>query len=131
MLAQYEFAKVFVSSHEDRVRLMALQQNGIIVDPGGEICNKQDFMTVRAEPVNNLSIDAFVRALHGADLPPFEVASYAEHSLGSGAEARAVSYIQIKTARGHAHFGAGTDTNIELASIKAVVSAVNRSLART
>jgi 2-isopropylmalate synthase len=79
----------------------------------------------------NGPIDAFVRALHGADLPPFEVASYAEHSLGSGAEARAVSYIQIKTARGHAHFGAGTDTNIELASIKAVVSAVNRSLART
>jgi hypothetical protein len=34
MLAKYEFAKVFVSSHEDRVRLMALQQNCIIVDPG-------------------------------------------------------------------------------------------------
>jgi 2-isopropylmalate synthase len=39
-----------------------------------------------------------------------------------------VSYIQIQTSRGHTYFGAGIDTNIELASIKAVLSAVNRSL---
>jgi 2-isopropylmalate synthase len=57
------------------------------------------------------------------------VLSYAEHSLGGGAEARAVSYIQIKTARGRTCHGAGIDTNIELASIKAVVSALNRALA--
>jgi 2-isopropylmalate synthase len=75
----------------------------------------------------NGPIDAFVRALSGTDLPKFDVLSYAEHSLGSGAEARAVSYIQIKTARGSSYFGAGIDTNIELASIKAIVSALNRS----
>jgi 2-isopropylmalate synthase len=56
--------------------------------------------------------------------------SYSEHSLGSGAEARAVSYIQIKTERGATFFGAGIDTNIELASIKAVVSALNRAMAK-
>ena len=78
----------------------------------------------------NGPIDAFVRALGTTALPKFEVLSYAEHSLGKGAEARAVSYIQIKTARGHALFGAGIDTNIELASIKAIVSALNRALAR-
>ncbi len=74
----------------------------------------------------NGPIDAFVHALLAAGLPKFDVLSYAEHSLGSGAEARAVSYIQIKTERGHSLFGAGIDTNIELASIKAIVSAVNR-----
>jgi 2-isopropylmalate synthase len=78
----------------------------------------------------NGPIDAFVRALGGTTLPRFEVLSYAEHSLGKGAEARAVSYIQIKTDRGHTLFGAGIDTNIELASIKAVVSALNRALAK-
>jgi len=76
----------------------------------------------------NGPIDAFVRALGAAGLPPFDVASYSEHSLGHGAEARAVSYIQIKTLSGASFFGAGIDTNIELASIKAIVSAVNRSL---
>jgi len=78
----------------------------------------------------NGPIDAFVRALGTTALPKFNVLSYSEHSLGQGAEARAVSYIQIKTERGHAFFGAGIDTNIELASIKAIVSALNRALAK-
>ncbi len=78
----------------------------------------------------NGPIDAFTRALATTTLPKFEVLSYAEHSLGKGSEARAVSYIQIKTARGQTLFGAGIDTNIELASIKAIVSALNRALAK-
>jgi 2-isopropylmalate synthase len=78
----------------------------------------------------NGPIDAFVHALATTPLPRFEVLSYAEHSLGKGSEARAVSYIQIKVEHGPTLFGAGIDTNIELASIKAIVSALNRALAR-
>jgi 2-isopropylmalate synthase len=78
----------------------------------------------------NGPIDAFVRALGSTDLPKFDVVSYSEHSLGAGAEAKAVSYIQVKLARGGAFFGAGIDTNIELASIKAIVSALNRAVAK-
>src|SRR5687768_1388028 len=78
----------------------------------------------------NGPIDAFTHALAATALPKFEVLSYAEHSLGKGSEARAVSYIQIKTDRGHTLYGAGIDTNIELASIKALVSALNRTLAK-
>lgn len=78
----------------------------------------------------NGPIDAFTHALAATKLPSFEVLSYAEHSLGKGSEARAVSYIQIKTERNHTLFGAGVDTNIELASIKAIVSALNRALMR-
>jgi len=78
----------------------------------------------------NGPIDAFVRALGSTPLPKFDVVSYSEHSLGKGAEAKAVSYIQIKLARGSSFFGAGVDTNIELASIKAIVSAINRAIAR-
>jgi 2-isopropylmalate synthase len=86
--------------------------------------------TSKLAGTGNGPIDAFAHALGTAGLPPFELLSYAEHSLGKGAEARAVSYIQIKTPRGHTFFGAGIDTNIELASIKALVSAINRSLAK-
>jgi 2-isopropylmalate synthase len=78
----------------------------------------------------NGPIAAFVRALATTKLPKFDVLNYSEHSLGSGSEARAVSYIQIKTERGLALYGAGIDTNIELASIKAIVSALNRALAK-
>ena len=78
----------------------------------------------------NGPINAFVRALGDTTLPKFDVVSYAEHSLGRGAGARAVSYIQIKAEGGRTLFGAGIDTNIELASIKAIVSALNRLLAK-
>jgi len=93
-------------------------------------------MTFRGVPhaltgTGNGPIAAFVRALAATALPKFDVLNYSEHSLGSGAEARAVSYIQIKTERGLALYGAGTDTNIELASIKAIVSALNRALAKS
>jgi len=73
---------------------------------------------------------ALICGLGAAGIPVFELLFYSEHSLGRGAEARAVSYIQIKSGRGLTYFGAGIDTNIELASIKALVSAINRSLAK-
>jgi 2-isopropylmalate synthase len=57
----------------------------------------------------------------------FEIAAYAEHALSSGEEAAAIAYIQIKLADGKTRWGAGVDTNIELASVKAVLSALNRS----
>ncbi|MCX6854197.1 MAG: 2-isopropylmalate synthase [Verrucomicrobia bacterium] len=76
----------------------------------------------------NGPIAAFVSALiNDAGAPSFEVVTYREQSLSSGSEASALAYIQIKTATGSVVWGAGVDTNIELASIKAVVSAVNRA----
>lgn len=74
----------------------------------------------------NGPIAAFVNALTSHGVPPFEIATYREQSLSAGSEASAMSYIQIKYAEGSTCWGAGVDTNIELASIKAVLSAVNR-----
>jgi len=75
----------------------------------------------------NGPLAALVHAFTSAGLPKFEIANYSEHALGSGEEAAAISYIQIKLAEGRTRWGAGVDTNIELASVKAVLSALNRS----
>ena len=91
---------------------------------------KRDGHALNLSAAGNGPIAAFAHALATTDLPKFELLNYVEHSLGQGAQARAVSYIQIKTERGRTLFGAGVDTNIELASIKAVVSALNRALAK-
>lgn len=56
----------------------------------------------------------------------FEISSYSEHALGAGEGATAIAYIQIKTSDGKSRWGAGVDTNIELASVRAVLSALNR-----
>ena len=76
----------------------------------------------------NGPIAAFVKALELTGAPKFEVGYYREHALSSGADARAMAYVQIKPVGGTVKWGVGVDTNIELASIRAVLSAVNRSV---
>ena len=74
----------------------------------------------------NGPLAALANALLEAGEPPFEVAFYAEHSLGTGTSASALAYIQVKRPDGSSRFGAGVDTSIELASVKALLSALNR-----
>ena len=61
------------------------------------------------------------------NLKKFEITAYSEHALSSGEEAAAIAYIQIRQSDGKTRWGAGVDTNIELASVRAVLSALNRS----
>ena len=75
----------------------------------------------------NGPIAAFVQALNQNDIADFKVLTYSEHALGEGAQAQAIAYIQIQLPSGATFFGAATDTNIELAAVKAVLSALNRS----
>lgn len=72
----------------------------------------------------NGPIDAFVDAL-GLDL---KLMDYHEHAIGSGANARAACYVELRLDNGPTLFGAGIDSNIVTASFKAVLSAVNRQL---
>jgi len=74
----------------------------------------------------NGPLAALVHGFGKAGVPRFEITSYSEHALGAGEEAAAIAYIQVKTADGKARWGAGVDTNIELASVRAVLSALNR-----
>jgi 2-isopropylmalate synthase len=81
--------------------------------------------TVALQGGGNGPIDAFVNAL-GLDI---KLMDYHEHAIGSGANAKAVSYVELRLANGPTMFGAGIDSNILTASFKAVLSAVNRQLA--
>jgi 2-isopropylmalate synthase len=74
----------------------------------------------------NGPIAAFVHGLIETGVSRFEVTQFRQHSLASGEGASAIAYIQIRTADGTTRWGAGVDTNIELASIQAVISALNR-----
>ncbi|MDQ8203170.1 2-isopropylmalate synthase [Pelagicoccus sp. SDUM812003] len=76
----------------------------------------------------NGPIAAFVDALEGIGYKDYELLSYSEHSLSKGAKSKAVSYIELKAPNGATSFGAGIDTNISHASIRGVVSALNRLL---
>jgi 2-isopropylmalate synthase len=87
----------------------------------------RDGEQVRLNGEGNGPIAAFVHGLHQLGAPAFEVANFKQHALSSGTEASAIAYIQIKLPDGRTRWGAGIDTNIELAPIKAVLSALNRA----
>jgi 2-isopropylmalate synthase len=76
----------------------------------------------------NGPIDAFVRALRADLAVELEVLDYHEHALGRGADARAAAYVTVES-KGERASGAGIHPNLVMASLEAVVSAVNRALA--
>ncbi len=82
---------------------------------------------VELQGVGNGPLAALVHGFGTTGVPRFEITHYSEHALSSGEEAAAIAYIQIKHGDGRVRWGAGVDTNIELASVRAVLSALNRS----
>jgi 2-isopropylmalate synthase len=86
----------------------------------------RDGKAVEFKGEGNGPLAALVHGFTTAGMPRFEITNYSEHALSSGETAAAISYIQIKTADGKSRWGAGVDTNIELASVRAVLSALNR-----
>jgi 2-isopropylmalate synthase len=87
----------------------------------------RDGQPVEFSGEGNGPLAALVHGLMMAGVPRFEIVNYSEHALSSGEEAAAIAYIQIKTAGVKTRWGAGVDTNIELASVRAVLSALNWS----
>ena len=76
----------------------------------------------------NGPIAAFVEALslRGVDV---RVLDYAEHAMSAGGDAKAAAYVECAVGE-RVLWGIGIDTNIVRASLKAVVSAVNRAVGR-
>jgi len=70
-------------------------------------------------------ISAFVHALGQIGIE-LEVVDYAEHAVSAGTDATAAAYVEAKFGDGTVRWGAAMDESILTASLKAVVSAVNR-----
>lgn len=87
----------------------------------------RDGKAVELTGQGNGPLAALVHGFGEIGVPRFEITAYSEHALSSGEEAAAIAYIQIRHGDGKTRWGAGVDTNIELASVRAVLSALNRS----
>jgi 2-isopropylmalate synthase len=76
------------------------------------------------EGVGNGPISAFCDALASVGVA-VRVLDYTEHALSAGSDAQAAAYVECEVG-GQALWGVGIDTNTVTASLKAVLSAVNR-----
>jgi len=82
---------------------------------------------IETEGSGNGPIDACKKAIMKVYPNSFTLRSYSEHSCGEKSDAKAVSYIEIETEELESFFGVGSDTDISLASIKALFNALNRA----
>ena len=125
-----ELKKMFWKEYVERVSPWSLKgfetesKNGVVKCRAKLL---RDGKAVEFRGEGNGPLAALVHGFTTAGVPRFEIIGYSEHALSSGEEASAIAYIQIKTAGGKSRWGAGVDTNIELASVRAVLSALNRA----
>ncbi|WP_166873026.1 MULTISPECIES: 2-isopropylmalate synthase [unclassified Salinibacterium] len=81
---------------------------------------------VDAAATGNGPIAAFLKIMEeqGLDIRLFD---YSEHALSAGGDALAASYVELSV-NGMTLWGVGIDADISTASLKAIVSAVNRAI---
>ncbi len=80
----------------------------------------------KIEGHGNGPVDAYVGALAKVIGEDFEILDYHEHSIGRGAGATAIAYVEMSRPNGLSLFGVGMNKSIVTASLRAITSAVNR-----
>ena len=110
---QVQLERQRIIEHED-----GLVDLSVSVRAGGRVLNLQG---QGAGPVA-----AFVDGLQRATGCAVAVLDYHEHSIGSGAQARAAAYLELRIGDTRTLFGVGIDYNILTASMKAVTSGLLR-----
>jgi 2-isopropylmalate synthase len=74
----------------------------------------------------NGPIAAFVVAVRESLGVDIDVVDYSEHAVTAGSDATAVAYVETQSGEGAVRWGIGMHESITTASLRAVVSAVNR-----
>jgi 2-isopropylmalate synthase len=110
---RFELKKMRTESNLDgRVEL-----NIVLRDADGELA---------ATGTGNGPISAFLNVLENQGVG-VRLLDYVEHTLSEGGDAQAAAYVELEV-NGHTLWGVGIDGDISTASLKAVISAVNRAL---
>jgi len=130
---QDEYLPAPLDRAEDKWGRFELTRTGTSSDMGGVTSLDVDLRV--GDTVESTSgrgkgpIDAFIQVLadHGVRV---ELYDYVEHTLSAGGDAQAAAYVELDV-DGTRLWGVGIDADISTASLKAIVSAVNRAVRRT
>ena len=81
---------------------------------------------IEIEGTGSGPIEAFCQALNKIGLQDYRFVDYSEHAISRGSDSKAVSYIHIQNPEGKDVFGIGISHNINYASMKGLLCAINR-----
>ena len=110
---RFELKKMRTESNMDG----HVELNIVLRDGSGEL---------QATGTGNGPISAFLNVLDKQGVS-VRLLDYVEHTLSEGGDAQAAAYVELEV-NGHTLWGVGIDGDISTASLKAVISAVNRAL---
>lgn len=103
--------------------ISASKENATTINANLELANSGG--TIVLQGSGSGPIDAFMNAWCVRGMP-FKLLTYEEHALERGADAHAVAYIQLSAPNEDTRFGVGVDADIVSASLRAILSAINR-----
>jgi 2-isopropylmalate synthase len=75
-------------------------------------------------------IAAFVRAICKLPVPAFSLQEYEEDAMGTTADAEAITFVRLERTGDGSFYGVGLGHNIDQAAVSAVVSSLNRMIAK-
>lgn len=99
------------------------KEGSTVADVSLKIGEEEYFLTAKG----NGPIDATSRALRMAHPNlDFTFEDYAEHALEVDSDSQAAAYVKISDSKGKNYWGVGVHEDITLASVRALISALNR-----
>ena len=95
----------------------------------GQVCCKAQILSsgnnYEVRGTGNGPINAFVNALESVGQKSFKLTDYRSHAIKGGSDADSAAYIFLEGTEGLGAWGCGVDPSIEIAGVKALVSALN------
>ena len=128
-LSVQEVLAVFEKSYLNHTAPLNVSEAHFVQNENGSITAKVAITsggnTTPCTATGNGRLDAVATAIEQQTGMRFTLVHYSEHALDADTNARACSYVGLKWASGEETWGCGTHTDIIVAGIKALVSAIN------
>jgi len=122
------FFRVYVNLNTP-IQLVDYELDHHAGDAGEVACHANISVNGKVRKIQGLGngpINAFVHALEQAGLKNFALTDYRSHAVSGGSDADSAAYIQLRSeADDSLVWGCGVDPSIEMAGLKALVSAAN------
>jgi len=105
-------------------RVTDCDDSGKLVKYEGTLTDENGDVKIVGEGVGPL--DAFFNAVKGLDIDEYEFVDYSQHAISQGSDSKAVAYVELKNTAGKSVFGVGISGNTTRASVRGILSAINR-----
>ena len=115
---RYHSHTIFDEGTHDKSSQSTTPKNNVFIEINLEV----DGLLTTFKGHGNGPLDAATNALASN----IDIASFQEYSIGTGSNAEAICFIELRQEGRHKLFGSGRDTNITSASLKSLVSGMNR-----